>query len=115
MNRREFLETASVSAAGFTILPRHVLGGPGVVPPSDKITLAHIGTGTQGLREMPRLMANPEIQIVAVCDPSKHAIGYRDWGRTTFSINCGPSWISPHGSRELKELSPEAAMWLKIL
>lgn len=51
------------------------------MPPSDKITLAHIGTGTQGLREMPRLMANPEIQIVAVCDPSKHAIGYRDWGK----------------------------------
>ncbi len=81
MNRREFLETASASAAGFTILPRHVLGGPGVVPPSDKITLAYIGTGTQGLREMPRLIAIPEIRIVAVCDPSKHAIGYRDWGR----------------------------------
>jgi predicted dehydrogenase len=80
MNRRTFLETASASAC-FTILPRHVLGGSGVVPPSDKITLAHIGTGTQGLREMPRLMAIPEIQIVAVCDPSKHGIGYRDWGR----------------------------------
>ena len=80
MNRRTFLETASASAC-FTILPRHVLGGSGVVPPSDKITLAHIGTGTQGLREMPRLMAIPEIQIVAVCDPSKHAIGYRDWGK----------------------------------
>jgi len=81
MNRREFLETASVSAAGFTILPRHVLGGPGVVPPSDQITLAYIGTGSQGLREMPRLIAIPEIRIVAVCDPSKHAIGYRDWGK----------------------------------
>lgn len=81
MNRRELLKTASVSAAGFTILPRHVLGGSGFVPPSDKITLAHIGTGTEGLREMPRLMASPEIQIVAVCDPSKHAVGYRDWGK----------------------------------
>jgi len=79
MNRRTFLEAASASAC-FTILPRHVLGGTGVVAPSDKITLAYIGTGTQGLREMPRLMAMPEIQIVAVCDPSKHAIGYRDWG-----------------------------------
>ena len=58
MNRRTFIETASASAC-FTILPRHVLGGSGVVPPSDKITLAYIGTGTQGLREMPRLMANP--------------------------------------------------------
>jgi hypothetical protein len=30
---------------------------------------------------MPRLIAVPEIQIVAVCDPSQHAIGYRDWGK----------------------------------
>ena len=80
MNRRKFLETAAASAC-FTIIPRHVVGGRGVVPPSDKITLAYIGTGTQGLREMPKLIAIPEIQIVSVCDPSKHAIGYRDWGR----------------------------------
>lgn len=109
MNRRTFLETASASAC-FTILPRHVLGGSGVVAPSDKITLAYIGTGTQGLREMPRLMAIPEIQIVAVCDPSKHAIGYRDWGTDDLSMNCGRSSVSPNGWREPKELSPEAAM-----
>jgi hypothetical protein len=61
MNRRKFLESAAASTC-FTILPRHVLGGSGVVPPSDKITLAYIGTGTEGLREMPRLMAIPEIR-----------------------------------------------------
>jgi len=81
MNRRRFLGTAAASAA-FTIVPRHVLGGPGVVPPSDKITLAHIGTGSEGLREMTALIAIPEIQIVAVCDPSKEAVGYRDWSST---------------------------------
>ena len=80
MNRRKFLGTAAASAA-FTIVPRHVLGGPGVVAPSDKITLAHIGTGTQGLREMLPLLAIPDIQIVSVCDPSKDAVGYRDWSR----------------------------------
>src|SRR3954468_12645523 len=41
MDRRTFLESAAASAC-FTILPRHVMGGPGVVPPSDKITLAYI-------------------------------------------------------------------------
>jgi predicted dehydrogenase len=70
--------TAAATAA-FTIVPRHVLGGPGVVAPSDKITVGYIGVGTQGLREMPGLLALPEIQIVAVCDPSKEAVGYRDW------------------------------------
>jgi hypothetical protein len=79
-NRRQFLGAAAATAA-FTIVPRHVLGGPGVVAPSDKITLAYIGVGTQGLREMLTLLPVPDIQIVSVCDPSKNAIGYRDWSR----------------------------------
>jgi len=79
-NRRKFLGTAAATAA-FTIVPRHVLGGPGVVAPSDKITLAYIGTGTQGLREMIWMLPIPDIQIVSVCDPSKDAVEYRDWSR----------------------------------
>ncbi|HET8547054.1 MAG TPA: Gfo/Idh/MocA family oxidoreductase, partial [Bryobacteraceae bacterium] len=79
-NRRKFLGTAAATAA-FTIIPRHALGGPGVVAPSDKITLGYIGTGTQGLREMLPMLAAEDIQIVSVCDPSKEAIGYRDWSR----------------------------------
>jgi len=70
---------AAAGAAAFTIVPRHVLGGPGIVPPSDKITLACVGVGTQGLREMLPLLPAPDIQIVSVCDPSKDAVGYRDW------------------------------------
>ena len=77
-NRRKFIGTAAATAA-FTIVPRHVLGGPNTVAPSDKITLAYIGTGTQGLREMINLLPIPDIQIVAVCDPNQHATGYRDW------------------------------------
>jgi len=38
--------------------------------------------GTQGLREMVNLLPAPEIQIVAVCDPSKDAVEYRDWDRS---------------------------------
>lgn len=79
-NRRKFLGAAA-GAAAFTIVPRHVLGGPNTVAPSDKITLAYIGTGTQGLREMAPLLALPDIRMVAVCDPSKYAVGYRDWSR----------------------------------
>jgi hypothetical protein len=79
-NRRKFLGTAAATAA-FTIVPRHVLGGPGVVAPSDKINLAYIGVGTQGLREMMALLPVTDIQIVAVCDPNKHAVGYRDWSK----------------------------------
>ncbi|MBZ5586915.1 MAG: Gfo/Idh/MocA family oxidoreductase, partial [Acidobacteriia bacterium] len=79
-NRRKFLGAAA-GAAAFTIVPRHVLGGQGTVAPSDKITLAYIGTGTQGLREMLNLLPIQEIQITAVCDVSKDAVGYRDWSK----------------------------------
>jgi hypothetical protein len=79
MSRRKFVELTAAAGLGFTIIPRHVLGR-GYVAPSDKITLAYIGVGTQGIRELLPLLAVPEIQVVAVCDPNKEARGYRDWG-----------------------------------
>jgi len=79
ITRRKFVEMTATAGLGFTIVPRHVLGR-GYVAPSDKITLAYIGVGTQGIRELLPLLAVPEIQVVAVCDPNKEARGYRDWG-----------------------------------
>lgn len=82
VNRRNFIGTIASSAAALTILPRHVLGGNGFVAPSDKTTLAYIGVGTQGLRELLPLLDIPELQIIAVCDPQKQATGYYDWSKT---------------------------------
>ena len=81
MDRRKFVELTAKTAMAFTIVPRHVLG-KGFVPPSDKVTLAYIGVGTQGIRELLPLLAVPEIQVVAIADPNKEAVGYRDWGTT---------------------------------
>ncbi|MEZ5045131.1 MAG: Gfo/Idh/MocA family oxidoreductase [Saprospiraceae bacterium] len=78
LKRREFIQVAA-TAATFSIVPRHVLGGTGFVPPSDKITIANIGCGTQGLREMGRLLNHPNIQVVSVCDPNKFSMDYLDW------------------------------------
>jgi hypothetical protein len=80
INRRKFVELTAKTAAAFTIIPRHVLG-KGFIAPSDKLTLAYIGTGTQGTRELLPMLTVPQIQVVAVCDPNQHAIGYRDWGK----------------------------------
>lgn len=79
INRRQFLGTSAAVAAGFTILPRHVIGGKNYVAPSDRINLAYIGNGTQGLRELLPMLASPNFQVVAVCDPNKDAVGYKDW------------------------------------
>ena len=80
INRRRFLSTAVASSA-FAIVPRHVLGGRGHVSPSEKVTVAHIGMGTQGFRELGSLLETPEIQIVAVCDPNRASSDYVEWGK----------------------------------
>lgn len=79
INRRKFLGSAAAASLAFTVVPRHVLGGQGYVAPADKITLGYIGCGTQGMREMTNLITDPEIQIVAVCDPNKFTTDYVDW------------------------------------
>src|SRR5664279_382472 len=81
VSRRKFLAAGGAAAAAFTIVPRHVLGGAGFVAPSEKITVAYIGCGTEGLREMPEMLRLPEVQIVAVCDPVKDGHDYVDWSK----------------------------------
>lgn len=80
IDRRTFLGTA-VGAGAFTLVPRQVLGGQGHVPPSEKITLAHIGFGTQSINELGGLLDDPRIQIVAVCDPNKDSSDYVEWSK----------------------------------
>jgi len=80
INRRRFMG-ATVASGALSVVPRHVLGGAGYVAPSDKITLAHIGMGTQGFNELGALLADPAIQIVAVCDPNTDSNDYVEWGK----------------------------------
>ena len=80
INRRTFIETSAVTA-GLSIVPRHVLGGPGFVAPSDKIHVGYIGCGTQGLRILLDMLRKPEIKIVAVCDVNKDSQDYPEWSK----------------------------------
>ncbi|KAA2244835.1 Gfo/Idh/MocA family oxidoreductase [Chitinophaga agrisoli] len=114
ITRRQFIDSAAKASLAFTIVPRHVLGGPGYVAPSDKLNLAYIGCGTQGLREMCELITNPELQIVSVCDPNKVSTNYVDWSpngirngiRTVLGDpNWGASFQGIPGGRDIgKEL-----------
>src|SRR5258706_4621653 len=53
MKRRAFLKSAAAAtAAGVTLLPRHVLGGDGVTPPSAKLNILGIGVGGHGAGEL---------------------------------------------------------------
>jgi hypothetical protein len=81
LSRRELMRAGGMAATAFTIVPRHVLGGAGFVAPSEKITLACIGFGTQAIREIGGILASPDVQVVAVCDVEKDGIHYLEWGK----------------------------------
>lgn len=64
LGRRDFIKTTAVASA-FMIVPRHVLGGPAYVAPSDKINIAGIGVGGKGRTDI-RSVAHEN--IYALCD-----------------------------------------------
>jgi predicted dehydrogenase len=70
-SRRRFIKTTTATAAaafGFQIVPRHVLGGPGFTPPSEKLNLGCIGVGGQGGGDIADLFSTGLVNIVALCD-----------------------------------------------
>lgn len=69
ISRRKFLSAAAAGTAVFSIVPRHVVGGPGQTPPSEKINIAIIGAGGQGFTNTKGLLSHLDAQIVAVADP----------------------------------------------
>jgi hypothetical protein len=102
MNRRKFLSCAAASTAAFTIVPSHVLGGTNGIAPSEKINVALIGCGTQGLTEMVDMLPQAELQMVAVCDPNQDSIDYVEWSKDSVRktiANClgKPDWRASAG------------------
>ncbi len=66
MSRRAFLNGAAVAAAGIAIVPRHVLGGPGFIAPSEKLNIAGVGVGGMGRANLQAISRTEN--IVALCD-----------------------------------------------
>lgn len=84
-SRRKFLKSSLAVAAGFTIIPRHVLGGKGYIAPSDQLTKGIIGVGAMGKGHIPYAGT----RVVAICDVDtqhlKEAAGMIGNGVKTFS------------------------------
>ena len=64
ISRRHFLAATATTAAA-TIVPRHVLGGPRHITPSEKLNIAGIGIGGMGKSNLSQLESE---NIVALCD-----------------------------------------------
>jgi len=109
MSRRRFLDQTATAAIGFSILPRRVLGGACYTPPSDRVNIAFIGVGAQGLRVMLRFLSQPDVQGVAVCDAAATAANYPQWDthefcksvRKLLGVDSGWDWLSPDEPVEL--------------
>jgi hypothetical protein len=80
IDRRTFI-SAGVGLGVFSIIPDRVFAAKkmGLVPPSDKITMVHIGCGTQGHSELEALLHAPAIEIVGVADPNRESYNYIYW------------------------------------
>src|SRR5690606_26181070 len=61
-------------AAGFMILPRHVMGGCGFVAPSDKVNIGFIGAGGRCRQNTENLLKLDDVQITAIADPANYWI-----------------------------------------
>ena len=77
LNRRQFLQAATLTFSSLMIVPRHVLGGKGFTAPSDKLNIAGIGVGGMGGHNIKEMQTQ---NIVALCDV--------DWehARKTFEL-----------------------------
>ena len=71
LTRRGFLGGSVTAAAALTIVPRHVLGGPGQTPPSEVLTHAVIGVGGMGRGHVSYCKSYEKQKVgklLAVCD-----------------------------------------------
>lgn len=74
LSRRQFLRRAAAAGtvlAAPLIVPASALGRNGAVPPSERIILGGIGIGGRGSGVLAWMMGEPDVQMVAVCDPQK--------------------------------------------
>ena len=75
--RRDFLRTSAAAAAVAApyVVPSSVFGA---TAPSNRISVACIGTGNQGFLDLKLFMAQPDCQLVAVCDVNRGSGNYKN-------------------------------------
>ncbi len=74
ISRRNFLGGAAAAAATITIVPRHVLGGPGFKAPSDTLNIGCVGIGGKGFSDSFKMAGE---NVVALCDVDEKRAGQR--------------------------------------
>lgn len=74
LSRRKFIQRATLAAsmaAAPCLVPASALGLQDAVPPSERIVLGGLGIGGRGSGVLRWMMAEKDVQFVAVCDAKK--------------------------------------------
>ena len=103
INRRKFLRGATSAAVGMInfphIIPSSALGKAGTVPPSNRITMGSIGVGGMGTNNMRAFLAQPDVQVVSVCDVTKASDEYGHWYKKGWQ----GAWFGREPARKIVE------------
>jgi len=65
LTRRQFVGALGAALGTVTIVPRHVVAGSGMAPPSEKLNIAGIGVGGMGRGDLKAVSGE---NVVALCD-----------------------------------------------
>ncbi|MDP6526516.1 MAG: Gfo/Idh/MocA family oxidoreductase [Kiritimatiellia bacterium] len=74
LSRRKFFKISSVAASAVALpyyIPASALGRGGAVAPSERIVAGGIGLGGRGSSDLRWMMAESDVQVVAICDAKK--------------------------------------------
>ena len=87
--RRDFVKRTALAGgtlAAATFVPRHVLGGPRQIPPSEKMNVAGVGIGGMGRGNLRNAEAE---NIVALCDvdPNYSAATVKQYPKAKFYLD----------------------------
>jgi len=101
MDRRSFIKKTTAATAAAAVAGRRAAHAAGRVAPSDRLNLACVGLGWQGMRMLGGLLGRPDVRVVAVCDPNTESSDYIGWGR-------GKAEVGFRGGREVGRRAVEA-------
>jgi predicted dehydrogenase len=95
--RREFLRRTAAAGGALAVpafIPAAALGRGGAVAPSERIVMGGIGIGGRGSHDLAWMMAEPDVQFVAVCDVRKSR---REEAKRTVDAKYGTADCATYG------------------
>jgi len=105
LTRRRFLNRGAMAASAVALpyfIPASALGRGGAVAPSERIVMGGIGIGGRGSYDLGCLLAEPDVQWVAVCDVHK---GRREAAKNTIDSKQGNKDCAAYG--DMRQLLAE--------